>query len=121
MDYQFTAKAEQNFDTVAAGQKGWQESISDFYSEFHPLSKCTGRSTRGKPSSWGGTRTGEPVYVKLARYGFVFQFGDGDEETKPRFKKLPQGVGFYDATLGIAQEVLPRTVGSYQTWRLKPM
>ena len=65
--------------------------------------------------------TGEPVYVKLARYGFVFQIGDGDEETKPRFKKLPPNVGFYDATLEMAlrEEVLPRTVGTYKDVEIK--
>jgi len=122
MDYQFTAKAEQNFDTVAAGQKGWQESISDFYSEFHPLIENAPAGARAASRLLGEEPgTGEPVYVKLARYGFVFQFGDGDEETKPRFKKLPQGVGFYDATLEMAlrKEVLPRTVGSYQDMEVK--
>ena len=28
MDYQFTAKAEANFDTVASGKIGWQDSIT---------------------------------------------------------------------------------------------
>ena len=121
MDYQFTAKAEQNFDTVAEGQIGWQDSIKEFYSEFHPLIENAPQNARASRLLGDEPDTGEPVYVKLARYGFVFQFGDGDEETKPRFKKLPQGVGFYDATLEMAlrKEVLPRTVGMYQDMEVK--
>jgi DNA topoisomerase I len=121
MDYQFTAKAEQNFDTVAVGQIGWQDSIKEFYSEFHPLIENAPQNARASRLLGEEPDTGEPIYVKLARYGFVFQFGDGDEETKPRFKKLPHGVGFYDATLEMAlrKEVLPRTVGSYQDMEVK--
>ena len=121
MDYQFTAKAEQNFDTIAEGQVRWQDSIQDFYSQFHPLIEHAPQG--GKASRLLGEEpgTGEPVYVKLARYGFVFQIGDGDEETKPRFKKLPLNVGFYNATLEMAlrEEVLPRTVGTYKDLEIK--
>ena len=121
MDYQFTAKAEANFDTVAAGEIGWQESIKEFYGEFHPLIENAPENAHASRVLGEEPGTGEPVYVKLARYGFVFQFGDGDEETKPRFKKLPPGVGFYDATLEMAlrKEVLPRTVGDYKELEVK--
>ena len=120
MDYQFTAKAERNFDTVAEGQIGWQDSIKEFYSEFHPLIENAPQNPR-PGRLWVMNQIQVSRYVKLARYGFVFQFGDGDEETKPRFKKLPQGVGFYDATLEMAlrKEVLPRTVGMYQDMEVK--
>lgn len=121
MDYQFTAKAEQSFDTVAEGQKQWQDSISEFYGEFHPLIENAPKDARASRLLGEEPGTGEPVYVKLARYGFVFQIGDGDEETKPRFKKLPQGVGYYEATLEMAlrKEVLPRVVGDYKDLEVK--
>ena len=121
MDYQFTAKAEQNFDTVAEGKIQWQQSIKDFYGEFHPLIENAPQNARASRLLGEEPGTGEPVYVKLARYGFVFQFGDGDEETKPRFKKLPPGIGYYEATLEMAlrKEVLPRVVGSYNDLEVK--
>jgi len=121
MDYQFTAKAEQNFDTVAEGQKQWQDSIAEFYGEFHPLIENAPKDARASRLLGHEPGTNEPVYVKLARYGFVFQIGDGDEETKPRFKKLPHGVGYYEATLEMAlrEEVLPRTVGTYKDLEIK--
>lgn len=121
MDYQFTAKAEANFDTVAEGKKGWQDSIKEFYGEFHPLIENAPKDARASRLLGHEPGTNEPVYVKLARYGFVFQIGDGDEETKPRFKKLPQGVGYYEATLEMAlrKEVLPRTVGTYKDLEIK--
>jgi len=121
MDYQFTAKAEQNFDIVAEGQKQWQDSIAEFYGEFHPLIENAPKDARASRLLGHEPGTNEPVYVKLARYGFVFQIGDGDEETKPRFKKLPHGVGYYEATLEMAlrEEVLPRTVGTYKDLEIK--
>jgi DNA topoisomerase-1 len=121
MDYQFTAKAEQDFDTIAQGEVQWQDSIQNFYDTFHPLIENAPESARPSRTLGQDPKTGEPVYVKLARYGFVFQIGDGDEETKPLFKKLPQGVGFYDATLEMAlkEEVLPRTVGTYKDLEVK--
>jgi len=121
MDYQFTAKAEQNFDIVAEGQKQWQDSIAEFYGEFHPLIENAPKDARASRLLGHEPGTNEPVYVKLARYGFVFQIGDGDEETKPRFKKLPHGVGYYEATLDMAlrEEVLPRTVGTYKDLEIK--
>jgi DNA topoisomerase-1 len=121
MDYQFTAKAEDNFDEVAEGKVAWQDSIQEFYNQFHPLIEKAPQNTKASRLLGQEPGTGEPVYVKLARYGFVFQFGDGDEETKPRFKKLPPGVGFYDATLEMAlrEEVLPRTVGTYKDLEIK--
>lgn len=121
MDYQFTAKAEENFDVVAEGKVSWQDSIHTFYKEFHPLIENAPQNARVSRELGKDPKTGEPVYVKLARYGFIFQIGDGDEETKPVFKKLPQGVGFYDATLEMAlkEEVLPRTVGTYKDLEIK--
>jgi DNA topoisomerase-1 len=121
MDYQFTAKAEANFDTVAEGKVRWQDAIKDFYSQFHPLIENVPETGKAAKLLGHEPGTGEPVYVKLARYGFVFQIGDGDEETKPRFKKLPPNVGFYDATLEMAlrEEVLPRTVGTYKDMEIK--
>lgn len=121
MDYQFTAKAEASFDTVAKGEKKWQDSIGEFYGEFHPLIENAPENARASRLLGEEPGTKEPVYVKLARYGFVFQFGDGDEETKPRFKKLPHGIGYYAATLEMAlrKEVLPRTVGEFKDLEVK--
>lgn len=122
MDYQFTANAEESFDSIARGEVQWQNSIQNFYSTFHPLIENAPTETRAASRLLGqDPKTGEPVYVKLARYGFVFQIGDGDEETKPVFKRLPPEVGFYDATLemALAEEVLPRTVGMYNDKEVK--
>ena len=121
MDYNFTARAEQNFDKIAEGASEWQSSIQEFYSMFHPLIENAPTGHRVNRLLGHEPETNEPIYVRLARYGFVFQIGDGDEENKPRFKKLPQGVGYFDATLEMAlqKEVLPRVVGEHQGMEVK--
>ena len=37
MDYNFTAKVEQDFDSIASGKKDWTEMMKSFYGKFHPV------------------------------------------------------------------------------------
>ena len=36
LDYNFTAKVEENFDEIAAGEEDWQKMMKEFYKDFHP-------------------------------------------------------------------------------------
>ena len=36
LDYNFTAKVEQDFDDIAEGKKEWIQMMKDFYKKFHP-------------------------------------------------------------------------------------
>jgi DNA topoisomerase-1 len=36
LDYNFTAKVEQDFDEIAEGNKDWTTMMHDFYNQFHP-------------------------------------------------------------------------------------
>ena len=39
LDYNFTAKVEQDFDDIAEGNEKWTEMMNEFYNEFHPTVK----------------------------------------------------------------------------------
>ena len=54
MDYDFTAKMEDDLDEVAAGHKNWKKLLNDFYSGF------TGKLARAEAED-GGMRTNSPT------------------------------------------------------------
>jgi DNA topoisomerase-1 len=40
LDYNFTAKVEQDFDEIAEGNVNWTEMMQEFYDKFHPTVRC---------------------------------------------------------------------------------
>ena len=119
LDYSFTAKVEDKFDTIAQGDLSWQDMLEDFYSQFHPkvvAAEDVSREEAGQARLLGEhPQTGEPVYAKIGRYGPYVQIGDGseDESVKPRFASLMPGQKLDLIKLDQALELfnLPRTVG----------
>lgn len=122
MDYQFTAKAEAEFDDIAEGKTNWQESLQRFYDHFHPLiekSKDASRSETLQVRELGkDPKSGEPVFARYGRYGPVLQLGQTadskDKETpKPKFAPLPAGATLDSVNLEQALPMfnLPRVVG----------
>lgn len=120
MNYNFTANIEKKFDEISMGNIEWQKMIGDFYTDFHPqVEKATELKTERKV----GERllgvdpvTGKNISVKIARYGAVAQLGDRDEEEKPLYSRLSNGLSIETITLEEALELfkLPRTVGSFE-------
>ncbi len=122
IDYDFTARAEDNFDDIAEGKNRWQETIKDFYEHFHPLIDKSSSASRketlqvrelGKDPS-----SGQLVIVRYGRFGPVLQMGDTPERKdkeapKPKFAPLPEGFGLDNVTLDAALPMfnLPREVG----------
>jgi len=73
MDYNFTAKVENEFDEVAKGNVVWNKEIADFYEGFHPsISKVSSLRLEHKVGErllGNDPKTGLPVMVKIGRYG----------------------------------------------------
>ena len=98
LGYDFTAKEEETFDEIAAGNADWVTTVDSFYNNFHPSiekipsGKVAGRYL-GKDAS-----TGENVYAKISRIGPCVQIGDADVD-KPRFASLSKGQSIYTITL----------------------
>ena len=120
MDYNFTAKVEQDFDRIAEGDERWTDMIKTFYKDFEPIVEKTlnARQTRkaGERQLGKDPKTGKPVFVKIGRFGPVVQIGSADDETKPLFAQLPSDKSMESLTLEEALELfkLPRTLGDYE-------
>ena len=120
MDYNFTAKVEQQFDKIAEGKKQWTSAIKEFYKDFGPeVEKTMNRRSEHKAGErilGTDPKSGQPVFVKIGRFGPVVQIGVADNEHKPQFSQLPAGKSMETITLEEALELfkLPRNIGEYE-------
>ena len=120
MDYNFTAKVEQDFDKIAEGNEKWQSMLKAFYKDFEPSVEDTLNSRQehkaGERQLGADPKTGRPVFVKIGRFGPVVQIGTADDQEKPQFAQLPKEQSMEAITLDEALELfkLPRTLGNYE-------
>lgn len=120
MNYNFTAKVEEQFDKIAEGDEEWSTMMKDFDTTFTPtVSKVMNERSEhkaGERSLGNDPKTGKPVYVKIGRFGPMVQIGAADDEEKPRFSQLPADKTMEEITLEEALELfkLPRTLGKYE-------
>lgn len=117
LDYNFTAKIEAQMDEVAAGHHPWHEDIEVFYSNFHPAvdAALATRSEHkvGERELGNDPASGEPVFVKIGRFGPMVQIGSTESDKKPRFASLLKGQSISTLTLEEALKLFefPRTIG----------
>ena len=120
MDYNFTAKVEQDFDKIAEGKETWQRMLKLFDKGFE---KTIDKAMSSRNEHKAGERllgvhpkTGKPVYVKIGRFGPVVQIGSAEDSEKPLFAQLPKEKGLSTITLDEALELfrLPRELGEYE-------
>ena len=119
MDYNFTAKVEQDFDSIASGKKDWTEMMKSFYGKFHPVVEDVQQNaTResGKRVLGSHPENDKEVSVRLGKFGPMVQIGTVDDEEKPKFASLPQDFQIESVTLDQALSLfeLPRTLGEFQ-------
>ena len=119
LDYNFTAKVEQQFDTIAEGKAQWTQMLKQFYKDFEPTVQKT-MNTReehkaGERELGIDPQSQKPVFVKIGRFGPVIQIGRAEDSEKPRFAQLPTDKSMESITLEEALELfkLPRTVGEF--------
>ena len=120
MDYNFTAKVEQQFDRIAEGKEEWGMMMKDFDKSFEPtvdkVMNARSEHKAGERELGEEPGTGKPVFVKIGRFGPVVQIGSADDNEKPRFSQLPSDKSIETITLEEALELfkLPRTVGQFE-------
>lgn len=119
LDYNFTARVEENFDEIAEGSEDWQKMMKDFYKDFHPnvldveenADRASGERVLGKDP-----KSGRQVSVRLGRFGPMVQIGTVEEEEKPLFASLLPDQSLNTITYEEAMELftLPRKLGVYK-------
>ncbi|MEO9512620.1 MAG: type I DNA topoisomerase [Flavobacteriaceae bacterium] len=119
LDYNFTAKVEENFDEIASGDEDWQKMMKEFYKNFHPkvldveenAERASGERVLGKDP-----KSGRQVAARLGRFGPMVQIGTVDEEEKPLFASLLPEQSITTITFDQAMELfeLPRKLGAYE-------
>jgi DNA topoisomerase-1 len=118
VDYDFTAKLEDELDAVSRGEEEWIPLMEKFWGPFKELvaekaetvdrSEATGARELGNDP-----KSGKPVSVRLGRYGPYAQIGDKDTDEKLEFASLRPGQSMHTITLEDALELfkLPRKLG----------
>lgn len=118
LDYDFTAKVEQEFDDIAEGKESWTKMLKDFYKDFHPLIEKSADVSRAETSQarllGPDPGNGKPIIARYGRYGPMLQRGETESEDKPDFAPMPEGVALEEVTFEQALEMfkLPRLVGT---------
>jgi DNA topoisomerase-1 len=118
VDYDFTARLEDDLDAVSLGEKEWVPLLDDFWRPFHDL--CQDKETSVTREQVAQARelgtdpkSGKPVTVRMGRFGPFVQIGTKDDEEKPKFAGLRPGQKMTDITFEEAMELfkLPRKLG----------
>ncbi|MFW5452099.1 DNA topoisomerase I [Thioalkalivibrio sulfidiphilus] len=118
VDYDFTARLEDELDEISRGEKEWVPVMEGFWSSFkEQIEEKEATVTRAEAVQSRelgiDPKSGRPVSVRMGRYGPVVQIGTKDDEEKPRFAGLPPGKKMDAVTLEEALELfkLPRELG----------
>jgi DNA topoisomerase-1 len=91
IDYNFTAKVEQSFDSIALGNEDWKSMMKSFYKDFHPVVEDVKENAQreiGERILGVDPKTGRQLSVRLGKFGAMAQIGTADEEEKPLFASL---------------------------------
>ncbi|MDT0687500.1 type I DNA topoisomerase [Autumnicola psychrophila] len=119
LDYNFTAKVEQNFDDIAEGNEEWTHMMKEFYKDFHPhvqdVAKNADREV-GERILGEDPETGKPVSVRLGKFGPMVQIGSVEDDEKPKFASLGPDQTLDSVTYEEAMDLfqLPKTLGEYK-------
>jgi len=120
VDYDFTAKLEDELDAVSRGEEEWLPLMARFWGPFNQLVEEKKESVDRAEASGArelGTdpKTGKPVSVRLGRFGPYAAIGSTaeDAEEKPKFASLRPGQSMHTISLEEALELflMPRALG----------
>ncbi len=119
LDYNFTAKVENQFDDIADGKEDWKKVMKSFYKDFHPkvvdvqenAERESGERILGKDP-----KTGKQVSVRLGKFGPMVQMGTVDDEDKPTFASLSPDQQLSSISFEEAMDLfqLPKNLGTYE-------
>jgi DNA topoisomerase I len=118
LDYNFTAKVEQDFDDIAEGKEKWKKMMKDFYDKFHPRVEDVQENAdreSGERILGDDPLTGKPVLVRLGKFGPMAQIGAADDDDK-KFASLRPDQQLHLVTFEEVMDLfkLPKTLGTYE-------
>ncbi len=124
VDYKFTARMEEDLDSIAEGKKKWVPVIKEFYQPFHKNletkdKEITKEEALKERVLGKDPKSGLEVVARHGRFGPFVQLGNytkeeiKEMEEKPRRASLPKNLFFETITLEEALHALslPRTLG----------
>ena len=115
VDYDFTARVENDFDRIAAGELEWSALLSDFYHDFHSLIDNTlaDKNFNHVERVLGKDAEGNVIIAKFGHFGPFVQKGEGENRV---YASLGKGQLIESITLEEALELfrLPRKVGQWE-------
>lgn len=117
LDYNFTAKVEQDFDEIAEGNIDWATMMQEFYNKFHPNVKEVEANAERESGEriLGKDADGRQVSVRLGKFGPMAQIGEADDEDK-KFASLmsDQNIGNISLEEALNLFLLPKNLGTYK-------
>ena len=119
LDYNFTAKVEQDFDDIADGKEDWVKIIKGFYGDFqHTVNHVKEHAERESGERILGEHpdSGRVVKVRLGKYGPIAQIGEKDDNDPVVFASLNHDQQLENISLQEALDLfqLPKNLGSYE-------
>ena len=118
VDYDFTARLEDELDAISRGEHEWRPLLREFWTPFiervNEKEESVSRQEAQLARELGtDPKTGKPVIVRVGRYGPFAQIGQAEDEEKPAFAGLRPGQKMDHITLEEALELfkLPRDLG----------
>jgi DNA topoisomerase I len=122
VDYDFTARLEEELDEISRGDKEWIPVMHEFWGPFikrvkHVDSSVTREEVAQARQLGVDPKSGRPVSVRVGQYGPFAQLGTKDDEEKPKFAGLRPHQKMDSITLDEALQLfeLPRTLGVLPT------
>ncbi|WP_298392716.1 type I DNA topoisomerase [Flavobacterium sp.] len=118
LDYNFTAKVEQDFDEIAEGNINWTKMMQEFYDKFHPNVKdveANADRESGERILGKHPESGKTVLVRLGKFGAMAQIGDSEDEEKKFASLRPeQNIGTITLEEALNLFLLPKALGTYK-------
>lgn len=118
LDFNFTAKVEQDFDDIAEGKEDWKHMLKEFYGKFHPTVedvKENAERESGERILGKDPESGRTVLVRLGKFGPMAQIGAPDDDEK-KFASLRSDQQLHLVTFDQVMDLfkLPKDLGTYE-------
>ena len=118
VDYDFTARLEDDLDAISRGEKEWVPRMREFWEPFHRQVEDKDANVSRKEASQARVlgvdpESGRELAVRMGRYGPYAQIGTAEEDEKPRFAGLRRDQRLDTITMDEALYLftLPRDLG----------